>query len=138
MGTISSGVRAVDVGASMSKLTVRAAARIDELEDISAQVSNFLRKHALGGEPTERLLLMLSELFANAVGYGTADVGQPEISVELSVTDDRVSATLVDNGVAFDPWTESDLPDLDSGVDERPIGGLGALHRQEPRRRHRL
>mgnify|MGYP003444340506 CR=1 FL=1 len=45
-------------------------------------------------------------------------------SIVAPAADDRLALAFRDDGAAFDPLARAD-PDLDAGIDERPIGGLG-------------
>ena len=60
----------------------------------------------------------------NIVSYGTDD-GSHNIELCIVSTPDELSIDIIDDGHAFDPFTEAPPPDLDSSVEERPIGGLG-------------
>ena len=52
------------------------------------------------------------------------DDAEHQILVTLDVADGHVTATVVDDGSAFDP-REAPLPDLDAPLEERQAGGLG-------------
>lgn len=70
--------------------------------------------------------LALDELITNIVSYGMRGVARPRIEINLQVNGTLLTLSMEDNGSRFDP-TENTNPDLDSPVDERPVGGLG-LH----------
>lgn len=65
------------------------------------------------------------EVLTNVVDYGLKGDPGGRIYVHLQIDDDAVHADVVDNGPAFDPLSDSALPDLDLEIDDRPIGGLG-------------
>ncbi|MGE4218571.1 MAG: ATP-binding protein [Alphaproteobacteria bacterium] len=67
-----------------------------------------------------RLRMALDDLAFNAVSYG----GAQRLVLTLAVEEGRLIAELADDGAPFDP-THAPKPDLESGIDERPIGGLG-------------
>ena len=69
--------------------------------------------------------LSLDELFTNIVSYSYQDTGDHEIRVTLSERGESLAIVLEDDGLAFDPFSEAPDPDLDAGVEERRIGGLG-------------
>ena len=71
------------------------------------------------------LNLSLDELITNIVSYGYRDTGEHEIRVTLTERDGSAVVVLEDDGIAFDPFTAAPAPDLDAGVEERRIGGLG-------------
>ncbi|MFZ3235730.1 MAG: ATP-binding protein [Stellaceae bacterium] len=74
-----------------------------------------------------RLLIILEELFTNAVRYGLwrqASAGR--IRVALAARPGRIEIEFSDDGEAFDPLAQS-MPDFDLPADQRPVGGLGLL-----------
>jgi anti-sigma regulatory factor (Ser/Thr protein kinase) len=68
--------------------------------------------------------LVLDELVTNVIKYGTPESGAAEISAEVRLDTDALRITLSDTGNPFDPLARA-TPDLDGGVGEREIGGLG-------------
>ena len=73
------------------------------------------------------LNLILEELVTNSVSYALTDVAEPVLRLRLRRDGDVVVAEVEDNGAAFDPFKEVPKPDIEQGLDERPIGGLGVF-----------
>ena len=71
------------------------------------------------------LNVSLDELITNVISYGYGDDEEHEIRVTLTEEEGSLAAILEDDGIAFDPFSEAPDPDLDAGVEERRIGGLG-------------
>lgn len=71
-----------------------------------------------------QLNLVLDEAVANVVNYAYSEPGH-ELQVTIDKVDGQLVVQLVDQGVPFDPTTESETPDITLSVEERPIGGLG-------------
>ena len=67
--------------------------------------------------------VIVEELVCNVMDHG-AKAGVDALSLSLSVDAGRVRIEVGDNGPAYDPLAHPP-PDLDAGIDERPIGGLG-------------
>lgn len=96
-----------------------------ELGRLSAAVEEFGDRVGLSTKVVFTLNLVLDELVTNVVSYGYGDdPGEHQLSVGLSVGDGKVTAVLEDDGLPFDPLSKS-LPDLDSPLDQRGVGGLG-------------
>jgi serine/threonine-protein kinase RsbW len=80
----------------------------------------------LGSCDKDRLSLQLAleEAVTNIIKHGYGDVQPHTFTVELSCTDRRVIAIVVDDAPAFDPLTR---PEVDTSVplEQRTIGGLG-------------
>ena len=101
------------------------------LRNHSSEVSRLVdRLEAFGAEAglppdvTFRLTLSLDEIVSNVIRHGFDDDAEHQILVTLTVADGHVTATVVDDGSAFDP-REAPLPNLDAPLEERQAGGLG-------------
>jgi serine/threonine-protein kinase RsbW len=68
----------------------------------------------------------LDEVLSNIVRHGYR--GQPEgrIQIAFRVADGALEVTIQDDAPPFDPLAAA-LPDLATGLAQRPIGGLGIL-----------
>ena len=71
------------------------------------------------------LNLSLDELITNIISYGYRDSEKHEIRITLTEEEGSLKVVLEDDGIPFDPLSEAPDPDLDAGVVERRIGGLG-------------
>ena len=69
--------------------------------------------------------LSLDELITNIISYGYRDDDEHEIRVTLTEGDESLEVVLEDDGFGFDPFSEAPVPDLEAGMEERRIGGLG-------------
>lgn len=74
-----------------------------------------------------RLALALDEAVTNVIGHAFNEQTPPHlIAVELDITDASVTATVIDNGRAFDPSAAPE-PDVSLPLAQRDPGGLGIL-----------
>lgn len=90
-------------------------------------ITAFAARAGIGGEDRARILITVEELVTNLVKYGYAPEAEPgSVEITLRLEDDRLSVEIVDDGQAFDPFSQPD-PQLDDPLDDRPIGRLG-LH----------
>jgi serine/threonine-protein kinase RsbW len=83
----------------------------------------FLAKQEIPAAVIGKMMIAVDEIVSNIFAHGARD-GEPTVSVRLHVGPDRVSAEIVDDGIAFDPLQNTG-PDTGLSVEERPIGGLG-------------
>jgi anti-sigma regulatory factor (Ser/Thr protein kinase) len=99
-----------------------------ELGRLVGFAEEFAQCHGLREAERARLLVILEELFTNAVNYGypegAAVTGRIEIG--LAVKKGRLEIHFSDDGRPFDPLSHTP-PDLDRVAADRPLGGLG-LH----------
>lgn len=66
------------------------------------------------------LRLVVEELVSNVVNYSTSEM----ITVDVTRLDKVLRLTITDKGIPFNPL-EREAPDVNLGVEERQIGGLG-------------
>ena len=70
-----------------------------------------------------RVNLVLEELALNVRDYGVVDGRRFDILIDSSPSSVRIDFS--DDGLRFDPTVEAPEPDVESGIDSRPDGGLG-------------
>ncbi len=103
------------------------AADLDELTRLAEVVEDFGEANDLPPGAVFKLNLCFDELVTNAISYGFDAIEDASLSVVLAVEDGSVVATIRDNGLPFDPFTEAPEADTTLRVEDRPIGGLGVL-----------
>ncbi|MAZ16674.1 MAG: hypothetical protein CL535_10145 [Ahrensia sp.] len=105
-------------------------ARIDlgcslgEISRLNAWLADRFAEMGLPEKPAGNIKLCLNEAVTNTISYGFADRDGAEISVELDIGDDKAVATLIDNGVAFDPLTVPEAAKI-TDLETAQIGGFG-------------
>ncbi len=97
---------------------------IRETARVSEAISAHLAPFSPSQEASYAVELVLEEVLVNIVRYAYPDGGDHAIDIELSVDRNEARLCIWDDGVAFDPTAQPD-PDLESGLMERDIGGLG-------------
>lgn len=95
-----------------------------EIAVLAARVDAFCAVHGLEPEVAQAVNLSLDELLTNTITHGFAGAAERRITVALRLEGDILTARITDTGIHFDP-SGVPAPDLDSDVEERPIGGLG-------------
>jgi serine/threonine-protein kinase RsbW len=70
--------------------------------------------------------LALEEIFTNIVKHGVRPDRVPWVEVSLDAAADGLTMVFEDDGPAFDPLSLP-TPDVNAGLDERPVGGLGVF-----------
>ena len=68
--------------------------------------------------------LALEEAVSNVMKYGYAPGSEGFVDIEALVRRGSLEFIVTDTGIPFDP-TAAEMPDINLGVEERPIGGLG-------------
>ena len=108
-----------------SRIDISLSSDLSALPMLAQALQEFGTAHALSRDFQGRLNLVLDELVTNSVCYALPGLAKPELRLRLFVDQGTVVAQLEDNGVAYNPFEEAPEPDTDTGLAERPIGGLG-------------
>ncbi len=109
----------------MTRASITLCAKPAELSRLQAFAVEFAQQCGLPDVERSRLLIILDELFTNAVthGRGPHSAGGT-IAVSLGWGSSRLRISFVDDGLPFDPLSFRG-PDLGGAAEERGIGGLG-------------
>ncbi len=106
------------------KISLKIEPRAEELDTITAAVEEFGDAEQWPSGLIFRVNLVLEEVGLNIINYGRTD-DLHEIEITLISEPESITIEIVDNGRPFDPRKDAPEPDVEAGVAERPIGGLG-------------
>jgi len=98
--------------------------RLEEIGRINETFNEFARQHGIPEEIRRKINLVFDELLNNIISYAYTDDDEHPIEIVISLANGRLVTSISDDGRAFNPF-ESEAPDTELSVDERPIGGLG-------------
>lgn len=112
------------VGPAAARLKLDLAPRLNELDRVVAALEEFAGRTGLDATNLQQVTLAIDELFTNIVSYGGLAGPAASISLDVVLDGSVLRISLSDPGRPFDPQ-EIPPPDLDSSLDDRPIGGLG-------------
>ena len=93
------------------------------LPHVLAFVEAELEKVACPMKAVMQITVCMEEMFINIAHYAYVD-SSGEMKLEISADNQKVTLTLTDDGIAFDPLAKVD-PDITLDADKREIGGLG-------------
>ena len=96
----------------------------DELARIVSALEEFGEQESWTPDLIFRVNLVIEEWVLNVMDYGY-DGGDNEIELKLTSEPDSLTIEIVDAGKPFDPLHDAPEPDLDSSIEDRPVGGLG-------------
>jgi anti-sigma regulatory factor (Ser/Thr protein kinase) len=106
------------------KLSLKVEPRAEELDTITVAVEEFGDAEQWPPDLIFRVNLVLEEVGLNIINHGRTD-DLHEIEITVTSKPESLTIEIVDNGLPFDPRKDAPEPDVDAGVAERPIGGLG-------------
>ena len=105
-------------------MTLRLPNRLSIIGETADDIAGFLRGRRVPERAIHHLALSLDEAMTNTIAYAWPEGGAHELMLVLDVADGLAVAVLSDDGIAFDPL-EIPPPDLESSLEDRPVGGLG-------------
>ena len=99
-----------------------------EISNVIEAFDGFRQYHDLSGKVAYAIELALDELISNIIDYAYEEEEVHQIQIAIELADNEISLQIVDDGRPFNPFSEErPVPDTQSPLEERPIGGLG-LH----------
>ncbi len=99
--------------------------RAEEFQRFESAFLDFARLQRLTDDVIYAIQLSIDELFLNIVSYGYDDDDKHLVEVIIKSTDDEITVELIDDAKAFNPLDDAPEPDLDVGLEDRRIGGVG-------------
>ena len=105
-------------------LTLRLDNRLEAIAPAAEEIERFCQGHGVPAATMGHLNLALDEVLTNTISYAWPTGGDHEIIVRLTIGSSEIEAEISDDGIAFDPL-QVPPPDLESVLDDRPVGGLG-------------
>ena len=107
-----------------AELSLKVETSVAELERISAAVKDFGEQQNWPANLIFKVNLVLEELGINIMKNGYDD-GLHDFEIVLTSEPDTLKVEVIDDGRPFDPLNDAPIPDLESSLDDRPVGGLG-------------
>ena len=86
--------------------------------------NSFAGSHGVDTVTCRAFSLVFDELLNNTISYGYEDDGEHVIELTISLSPERVCATISDDGKPFDSLGR-ESPDTGLPLEDRPEGGLG-------------
>ena len=84
----------------------------------------FAQRQELSAPVIRKIKVALDDLLNNIVSYGYPNTPTRGIEILLEISNQRLSVTVIDDGIPFDPLDQKP-PRTDESVEDRQIGGLG-------------
>ena len=85
----------------------------------------FCLKHRIETVVMRAFQVAFDELLTNIVDYAHNDDEDHAIEVVLRLDDTIMQAEVIDGGGPFNPLEDSQVPDIELEIGDRPVGGLG-------------
>ena len=98
-------------------------ASMDDIYRLEPFIAHAAQQAGLEERDAKRLRLAVEEAVANVINHGQATA----ITLQAAVEDSQLVLTIDDDGLPFDPTTDS-TTDFSVPADQRPPGGLGIMY----------
>lgn len=98
--------------------------QLQEIDRVNDVFNDFADSCGIPMAVSLKVNMVFDELLNNIISYGYGDQEQHEIDVLLEHSTQRLSITISDDGMPFNPFTREG-PDITLALEERDIGGLG-------------
>jgi len=107
------------------KLIIRLEPRAEALSDMLNRLEAYAAATDLPSRVAYHLALVCEELAANVAMHGVGgESGATYVELTVDRQRDEISLSVEDDGRPFDPLAHP-KPNIDLGLEDRPIGGLG-------------
>jgi anti-sigma regulatory factor (Ser/Thr protein kinase) len=107
----------------MEKLTIEA--KVENLATVTEFITSSLEEKDCSIKIIMQMELVIEEIFVNVASYAyRPNIGSVTICKEFEESPQAVIITFIDSGIEYNPLEHED-PDINAGIDERSIGGLG-------------
>ena len=105
-------------------LTLHFANNVEEAPRVARRVEHFLHDRKVSDSIINKILLCIDELITNIIAHAYTDKEEHAVMMECRVYHDHLELELRDDGVPFDPTTQT-RPNVQLSLESRDIGGLG-------------
>ena len=108
----------------LPKVELHIGNNLSEMETVKLRFAEFVEMNGIPQSIRRKLSLVFDELLNNIISYAYKDDEKHEIAISFELSGNRLSITITDDGIPFNPL-ERVAPDTTLGLEDREIGGLG-------------
>lgn len=107
-----------------NRLTFYFANDVEEAPRVARRIENYLHEHKISDSIINKVLLCVDELITNIIAHAYSDKQEHAVLLECRIDEEKLELELRDDGVPFDPTTQT-RPNTQLSLEDRDIGGLG-------------
>ena len=108
-----------------NRLTLHFSNSADEAPRMARRVERFLHEKNIDDSIINKILLCVDELITNIIAHAYKEVGEHAVLLESTVSENSIVIEIRDDGVPFNPTTDTRKPNIEESIEQRAIGGLG-------------
>lgn len=98
--------------------------QITEIDRLNKSFNVFAENIGIPNTDSQKINLVFDELLNNIMTYAYQDEVEHDIEVKWELSGDRLTVTIADDGIPFNPFG-TETPDTALSLEEREVGGLG-------------
>lgn len=104
-------------------------AAVENLRHLFDFITKELEAAGVGGKDIRLVKLCVEEIFVNIALYAYyPHKGMARITMDIdNKAPTKISISFYDWGMPFNPFLDTAAPDVTTGIEDRPVGGLGLL-----------
>jgi len=110
--------------AMSAEILLHLANDVSELHAAAEKTTDFLEAHHASPKIIFAANLAIEEIVTNIIKYGYDDDAPHVVDIRLSLENNCLHITIIDDGHEFDPFDHPE-PDVNLPLEEREPGGLG-------------
>ena len=99
--------------------------KTEEISKLSPFIEEIAEEYGIDAATAFNLNLCVEEAVSNVINYAYPADEDHTLSVSVEVTKERITTSVTDEGMLFDPVNEAPQVDVEQSAEERPVGGLG-------------
>jgi sigma-B regulation protein RsbU (phosphoserine phosphatase) len=111
-------------GKPVQNLIITIRNSLSEIDKVNQRFNTFADHCGIPKTLSQKVNIVFDELLNNIISYAYDDNNEHNIMIDLEFFGDRLSITITDDGIPFNP-IEAKEPDTELSLEEREIGGLG-------------
>jgi len=108
----------------MHKITIEVDNDVSAIQKVDEEFDRFAEQSGLAPAIVQTLHIIFDELLNNIITHGYQDDERHTIEVKIEHSGRRLSVTISDDGIPFNPLSQR-KPDTSLSIEDREIGGLG-------------
>ena len=109
---------------TLSKLELELGRDLSEIDRANDAFEDFALTHQVPQAVARQFKMVFDELLNNTITRGFQDDEEHVIRVTIHRSQDRLTATIADDGAPFNPLKYG-TPMVEASIEEREVGGLG-------------
>ena len=111
-------------GEEFRRLQIRIVNDLAEIDRVNQEFGEFVEKWQIPAAIGYKFNVAFDELLNNTISYAYQDEKEHQIDVGIDFSGGKLTVTIEDDGIPYNPFTRED-PDTSLSLEDREVGGLG-------------